>query len=133
MEFIPLIIVMIAISAVYIAVKDIKADYVFERDQELAIALDQSAEQAKKIIELMASLDYTTKEYQRMKDQRNDAESENDRIQGLMFEQGSNTYDVHFYGIEPIRVKAMTVSTAIIIAKTQTDASRPYQHVVQVV
>jgi biopolymer transport protein ExbB/TolQ len=93
MEFLPLIIVLITIAVCewLVSVKVIGKikEETLKLEQELAIALDQSAEQAKRIIGLVKNVQHTNREYQRMLDQRNDADSENARLQNLLNKERS--------------------------------------------
>ena len=104
-----------------------------DASKELAVILEAGEIAVDAYYCLQARYDTAKSEYMRMLDQRNDAESEEARVKELLFEGKSSTYDVHFYGIEPIRVRAMTVSTAIIIAKTYTDVGRPFQYALIVI
>ena len=94
MEFIPLIIVLITIAAVDIAVRAMKVVDTFELEQELAIALDTISKKEKNIILLVKNVQHTNREYTRMKDQRDDADSENARLQDLLYEEKRKYADI---------------------------------------
>ena len=94
MEFIPLIIVLITIAAVDIAVRAMKVVDTFELEQELAIALDTISKKEENIILLVKNVQHTNREYTRMKDQRDDADSENARLQDLLYEEKRKYADI---------------------------------------